>query len=216
MSMTFATVICDADDPCSVNTAHDPESSLAMSPRSTSRPLYFWYWGSNSEFLRWQRSISDATWTFLPLFLASSIFWLSSAAMPVFSSIFHSFSTAAFASGILMLEASEFTYVPCCNDLIIDSFCSDVIFVLPVRHTFQSYSHRFVGIDNTSIFGLVFPNIATSFLVAIYWFFRHCCWHRHFQLSTNVFSWCVEILHHLVQWRRYHVIVWHYRALVSR
>ena len=25
------------------------------------------------------------------------------------------------------------------------SFCRDVIFVIPVRHTFQSYSHRFVG-----------------------------------------------------------------------
>ena len=24
MSMTFAAVICDADDPCSVNTAYDP------------------------------------------------------------------------------------------------------------------------------------------------------------------------------------------------
>ena len=31
MSMTFAAVICDADDPCSVNTAYDPESSFAMS-----------------------------------------------------------------------------------------------------------------------------------------------------------------------------------------
>ena len=28
ISMTFAAVICDADDPCSVNTAEDPESSL--------------------------------------------------------------------------------------------------------------------------------------------------------------------------------------------
>ena len=39
--MTFAAVICDADDPCSVNTALDPESSITMSPRSTTRPLYF-------------------------------------------------------------------------------------------------------------------------------------------------------------------------------
>ena len=38
--MTFAAVICDADDPCSVNTAQDPESSFTMSPRSTNRPLY--------------------------------------------------------------------------------------------------------------------------------------------------------------------------------
>ena len=28
MSMTSAAVICDADDPCSVNTAYDPESSF--------------------------------------------------------------------------------------------------------------------------------------------------------------------------------------------
>ena len=40
MYMTFAAV-CDADDPCSVNTAYDPESSFTMSPRSTTLPLYF-------------------------------------------------------------------------------------------------------------------------------------------------------------------------------
>ena len=42
-SMTFAAVICDADDPCSVNTAYDPESSFTVSPRSTTLPLYFRY-----------------------------------------------------------------------------------------------------------------------------------------------------------------------------
>ena len=41
MSMTLAAVICDADDPCSVNTSYDPESSFRMSPRSTTPPLYF-------------------------------------------------------------------------------------------------------------------------------------------------------------------------------
>ena len=41
MSVTFAGVICDADDPCSANTAHDPESSFTMSPRTTTQPLYF-------------------------------------------------------------------------------------------------------------------------------------------------------------------------------
>ena len=49
MSMTFAAVICDADDPCSVNTAEDPESSFTMSPRSTIRPLHFWCFVSNSD-----------------------------------------------------------------------------------------------------------------------------------------------------------------------
>ena len=33
MSMTYAAVICDADDYSSVNTAYDPESSFTMSPR---------------------------------------------------------------------------------------------------------------------------------------------------------------------------------------
>ena len=28
--MTFAAVVCDADDPCSVNTACDPESSFTL------------------------------------------------------------------------------------------------------------------------------------------------------------------------------------------
>ena len=60
ISITFAVVICDADDPCSVNAAHEPESSFTMSPRSTTRPLYFWNWGSTSEFLRWQISMNDA------------------------------------------------------------------------------------------------------------------------------------------------------------
>ena len=41
-------------DPCSVNTAYDPESSFTMSPRSTTLPSCFWYWGSSSEFWRWQ------------------------------------------------------------------------------------------------------------------------------------------------------------------
>ena len=68
-SITFAAVICDADEDCSVFSAYDPESSFTMALRSTTRPSFFWN-------------------------------------------------------------------------------CSDVIFVMPVRHTFQSYSHRFVGIDN--------------------------------------------------------------------
>ena len=52
MSMTFATVIRDADDPGSVDTAYEPESSLTISHRSTTRPLYFWCVASNSEFFK--------------------------------------------------------------------------------------------------------------------------------------------------------------------
>ena len=41
ISMPFAAVICDAEEPCSVNTAWDPESSFTISPLSTTRPLVF-------------------------------------------------------------------------------------------------------------------------------------------------------------------------------
>ena len=41
LSMTFAAVICDGNDPCTVNTAYDTESFFTMSPRSTTLPLYF-------------------------------------------------------------------------------------------------------------------------------------------------------------------------------
>ena len=57
-SRIFAAVICDSDEPCSVNTAYEPKSSSTTSPRSTTRPLYFWNFCSNFEFLRWHKSIS--------------------------------------------------------------------------------------------------------------------------------------------------------------
>ena len=50
-SMTFAAVICDADESCSVNTAYAPESSFTISPRGTSRHLYFWNVDTHSAFL---------------------------------------------------------------------------------------------------------------------------------------------------------------------
>ena len=40
-----------------------------MSPRSTTLPLYVWNCGSNSEFCRWHKSITVATWTLLLIFL---------------------------------------------------------------------------------------------------------------------------------------------------
>ena len=83
-SLTFEAVICNADEPCSVNTAYEPESSFTMSPRSTTRPLYFWCFASNSaffkwhifdtsvltpHFLKWQMSIKVAKWPVLFLFV---------------------------------------------------------------------------------------------------------------------------------------------------
>ena len=51
-SISFAAVVCEADDPRSVNTTCAAESSFTMSPRNMSRPVYFWCFGSNSAFLR--------------------------------------------------------------------------------------------------------------------------------------------------------------------
>ena len=42
--------------PCSVNAALYSSSSLALSSRSTSRPLYFWTCFANSAFFKWQMS----------------------------------------------------------------------------------------------------------------------------------------------------------------
>ena len=102
--MTFAAVICDATEPCSVNTAYEPESSFTMSPRSTTLPLVL-------LILRFQLRILEMTeihqWRKVnfsaPFFLASSItsFLLLTYVRchaGIFSSFFL-FSTAAFASG---------------------------------------------------------------------------------------------------------------------
>ena len=112
-SMTFAAVMCDADDPWSVNTACDPESSFTMSPRSTTLPLHFWNWGFSSEFLRWQRSINDAKCTILPSLLTSAItsFWFLTF-VSCHASVFSDFSPILFPPQPLhqvfsSLEASE-------------------------------------------------------------------------------------------------------------
>ena len=51
-SSTLAAVMCDAEEPCSVNTAWNPESSFTASPRNTTRPMYFWGFLSSQVFLR--------------------------------------------------------------------------------------------------------------------------------------------------------------------
>ena len=51
-SVLLVAVVCEAHDPCCENTACAAESSFTMSPRSTTRPVYFWCFGSTSAFLR--------------------------------------------------------------------------------------------------------------------------------------------------------------------
>ena len=57
-----------------------------------------------------------------------------------------------------------------------------------VSSSFWPWSRALVGINNSSVFRVTFPNIAEDFTTVFCLFFaRHCCWHRKFQLSTSSF-----------------------------
>ena len=62
-SRTFAVIICDADEPCSVNTTMEPESSSTTSPRSTTRPFHVHGW---KEFPLTVCTQPLPAWSFLP------------------------------------------------------------------------------------------------------------------------------------------------------
>ena len=72
-SRTLAAVMCDAEDPCPVNTAYESRSFCTTSSRVTTRPLCFWIFLSNLASFRWHKSTSVAKWTILPSFCAFSI-----------------------------------------------------------------------------------------------------------------------------------------------
>ena len=147
-------------DPCTVNTAYDTESSFTMSPRSTARPLDFWYWGSNSDFLRWQRSNNEKMNFFFPYSLIHrsllSCFWLWSAAMQEFAPNFQ------ILSPLLPLASRIFSAwgigMNLRTRLLQNSslFFCDMILVMFVYCSFKPWSRAFVGINNTSIFCLAF------------------------------------------------------------
>ena len=106
-SITFSAVICEADDPCSVNTAYATESSFTMPLRSTTLPLYFCDFRFRLSVLEVTNVHQCSKVHFLCDFCASSItsFLLlifSSCHAGIVSSFCHSLSTAAFASGIFI------------------------------------------------------------------------------------------------------------------
>ena len=84
------------------------------------------------------------------------------------------------------------------------SFCSDVIFMIPLWH--QQYKQIWFCFFPMLL--QVSPRQFTGVLQAL-------LLASEFPTFYERFSWCVWILH-LIQWRRYHVFVWHYRSLVSR
>ena len=89
--------------------------------------------------------------------------------------------------------------------------------MISLPYSFQSYSHRFVGIDNTSIFGLVFPQYCGRFLRGnLLGFYKALLLASEFLLFYERSSWYAWTPHPLDQWNKYHVIFWHQRSLVSR
>ena len=136
-----------------------------------------------------------------------------SAATPVSFPIFPtSFSPVAFASGIFN---SWGTGINLCTKLIF-SFCCNVIFMIPLRNFFQSNSRGLDSFDNSSLFCLVFPisqKVSPPLFICVLQGIAAGIGISHF---LRAFSWCSWSPHPQVQSRRYHVIVLHYRALVSR
>ena len=103
--MTFAAVICDTDDPCSVNTAYDAESSFTIFSRNTTRPLYFWCLASNSAFFKWHvyQWCKMNFCAHRPGFIDDLFFLLLTFVKfhaEIFSNFSHSWCTAAFGAGI--------------------------------------------------------------------------------------------------------------------
>ena len=154
-STTFAAVICDADEPCPENTAQEPESSYTMSPRSTTRPLHFWNFGSNSEFLRWPKSINDAKCTVLPSFLASAItsflfLTFVSCHAGICSSFLHSLSTASLSHPVFWLPWGIGIKLVHKIALVqwIDSVPSKMVFMTFMKSSFHALSRRFVGCND--------------------------------------------------------------------
>ena len=166
---------------------------LYNDPRSTTRPLHSRNCGSNSEFLRWQISINDATGAIWLSVLASSdhltfVFDFRQLPCQYFLQFSHYLSTAAFASGIFMASGiginlctrlwwlNKFTPFP-------EMWSSWLLLRDP-----SMYSHGFVGLNNISRFRLVLSNFATGFLVLIQLkSTKYCSWHRDFPLSTSIF-----------------------------
>ena len=106
--------------------------------------------------------------------------------MPVFSRVLPIISPLLpFASGKRLRHWNEFVHRTIMSHGI-HPFCSDVILLRFVYSSFEPWSRAFVGINNTHIFCLAFPNIAVGFTTALYRYFAtHSCWHRNFQLSLR-------------------------------
>ena len=187
-SITFAAFICDADEPCSVNTAYDPESSFTMSPRSTTLPLYFWKCGSNSYLLfdRDHQRREVHGFAFFPCFIDHLC--LVSDFCPLPCSCFLEFFPFLVHCCLCIWNfhcerhRNKFAHQIVVTQWIHAISCNLVFMVLALR-PLHAYPHGFV----------VLSNCATSFSVLMKLkSTKLCCWHRNVQLSTSIFHHTLE------------------------
>ena len=174
-----------------------------MSPRSTTRPLYFWYFGSISAFLRWQMSINVAKWTFLLLFLCLTeniflalrlIHMLRRDLLELLPFFIHrGFRIQNFHR---LGHWNKFMHQIVVSHWI-ESFLLDVIVMITSRKSgLQTLPCGFVSFHCTSVLGfLVWVNVSTRY--SFLWFpctlsclhlSRHGRFHQNFKLLSCVLN----------------------------
>ena len=173
-----------------------------MSPRSTTRPLYFWCFVSNSAFFRWQMSINDAKWTVAPDVLASSITCFSLLTFvrfhaENFSNFSHSLSTAALAAGIIMawgIGINLCTKFSCCRELSPFPAIWSSWWVgndSPIRSLVDSLASRIHASLDLKSLVLLRVSPCLFFLACLA---RHGRSHRCFQFLTSIIDGLFELL----------------------
>ena len=172
-----------------------------MSPRSTTRPLYFWNWGSNSAVLRWQMSISVAKWTFFLSLCASritSFLLLTFSSLRACLELFPSFIHCSFCIWNIHCLKHRNEIV---NQIGMGHrskpFACNVVFMISRLRRFNSLPCGFVKFQHTTILrfwnlvGCIKPRCgylsagrAGRTLCSL--FARHSRVHMHFQLSPRI------------------------------
>ena len=221
-SITFAAVIGGADEPCSVNTAYDPEASLTMSPRIQLDFCIFETVAPTPNYWDDRGPVNDENCTVLASLLASAI-------TSFFVSDFRQLSCRYFLECLPFFLHCSFCicyfhslrhWDKFVHEIVVipwfHSFSCNMIFMILVRRSFHALPRRFIGLNNASVFSLAIFLNATGFPVLhTLNFARHCGWHRNFRLSTRILH-NLWILHHQDQCSKYHAIFWHCRASASR
>ena len=153
--------------------------------------------GSNSEILRWQRSIKDEKWTVWPFVLASAItsllFWTFVSCLASILQYFQLFLHCCHCMWYVnctthwknwstrLYWLSEFMPFPAMWSswfLLWDPTMR--VLIVSWASTIQAY------------FVVCFPTVPEVSLRWWSWNLKQCCWHRNFQLSSSIFHQMLE------------------------